>query len=686
MKTDKSDRDAARVKIEALTAEVAYHARKYHIEDAPEITDEEYDAMYRELGRLEREWPEYRLPDSPTARVGGDTLPEFKKVTHEIQMQSLNDIFEMEELDAFDVRVRQSLDDGDASALEYVVERKIDGLSVSLEYNGGMFFRGSTRGDGFTGEDVTENLRTIAALPGTLAGQLPAYLEVRGEVYISKPDFILLNEQQYSAGQKLFANPRNAAAGSLRQLDPRITASRRLNIFVFNVQRIDGIVLNTHSESLEWLKSKGFPVSPDYRVCRSIGGVREAIVSIERQRYEFPYDIDGAVVKVNSFKARASLGQTSRAPKWAIAYKYPAEIKETKLLDITVNVGRTGVLTPNAVLDPVRLAGTTVGKATLHNMDLINDRDIRVGDWVLVRKAGDIIPEVIAPVKEKRDGTETPFAMPSACPVCGAPIGRADGEAAYRCQGSDCPAQLFRRLIHFASRDAMNIDGMGAAIVETLADRGFISDVADIYFLENRRSELEALDRMGKKSIDNLLGAIEASKRNPPERLLFGLGIRLVGRRVSRLLIDRYGSIRALRAAEIDELSGIPEIGEKIASSLRAFMDDARSLELLAKLEAAGLRFESEGEPEASGGDMPAARGTPLSGLSFVVTGVLPGIGRRDIESQITELGGRTAGSVSKKTDYLIAGEDAGNKLEKAAALGVKVINYEEYKKLAGNY
>ena len=688
------EREAARARIGALTEAVEYHSKKYHIDDDPQISDDEYDAMYRELERLEGEWPEFRSQNSPTMRVGGEALPEFRKVVHEIQMLSLNDIFDMDELEAFDARVRQALGGEEAPSPEYVVERKIDGLSVSLEYENGEFVRGSTRGDGYTGEDVTENLRTIGSIPKRLAGQPPAYLEVRGEVYLSKPDFESLNEYQRSAGQKLFANPRNAAAGSLRQLDSRITASRRLSVFVFNVQRIDGRTFNDHSESLEWLNSNGFPTSPHYLVCDGIDSVREAIKTIEQQRYEFPYDIDGAVVKVNSLQARAALGQTSRTPKWAVAYKYPAEIKETILRAITLNVGRTGVLTPNAVLDPVRLAGTTVGKATLHNMDLIKEKDIRVGDHVLVRKAGDIIPEVIAPVIDKRSGGETIFTMPETCPVCGARIERIAGEAAYRCPDRDCPAQLYRRIVHFTSRDAMNIGGMGAAIAETLIERGFISDAADIYTLSNRRTELEALEGMGGKSIDNLLEAIEASKQNPPERLLFGLGIRLVGNRASRILIGRFRSISALCAASPDELSDIPEIGEKISASLREYMDDPKTAALLSRLRDAGLPIDSAngsggpgddaGGPDRPGGAGGDSRGLPFGGLVFVVTGALPGTGRRDIERQIEELGGKTAGSVSKKTDYVLAGENAGGKLSKAIELGIKVIDYDEYKRLAG--
>ena len=743
---DDTAREAARARIGELAALVEYHSKLYYELDAPEISDEDYDALYAELVKLETEWPALRLPDTPTSRVGGVALPEFKKVSHKVQMQSLNDVFDPAELDAFDARTRQNLGEADAARLEYVVEKKIDGLSVSLEYENGVFIRGATRGDGFTGEDVTENLRTIGALPKALpkalSGRHPAYLTVRGEVYLSKSDFDALNARQRELGQKAFANPRNAAAGSLRQLDAGITASRRLSLFIFNIQWADGVAFERHSDSLAWLASQGFPVSPGYAVCDSLEKVRAEILDIERRRYEFPFDIDGAVVKVNGFAAREALGQTARAPKWAVAYKYPAEIKETVLRDIAVNVGRTGVLTPNALLEPVRLAGSTVSRATLHNLDQIYEKDIRVGDHVLVRKAGDIIPEIIASIKERRDGAERVFTMPPACPVCGAPIERAEGEAAFHCTGRNCPAQLFRRFVHFTSRDAMNIEGMGGAVVETLLDRGLISDVADIYALSARRAELESLERMGKKSVDNLLNAIEASKGNPPERLLFGLGVRLVGSRSARLVMNRFRSVRALAGATVPELSDIPEIGEKIAASIRAYMDDPQTQALLDKLESAGVNMAyAEPAPDAAAAGMPGSedaaaadipgldnaaatnqpgaaaafgmsdatdgghvataaagqaspassvssvdktRRLPLAGLTIVVTGTLPGVGRREVETQIEALGGRAAGSVSKKTNYVLAGEDAGSKLTKAETLNVPVLDYDAYKKLAG--
>ena len=679
-----------RARIDELVEQLKYHSKKYYDEDNPEIADEEYDSLYRELERLEGLRPDLRVADSPTGRVGGVALQEFKKADHVTPMLSLNDVFDPAELDAFDARMRSALREAGVDNLEYVVEKKIDGLSVSLEYVNGDFVRGATRGDGYTGEDVTENLRTIGALPRSLGAQPPSFLELRGEVYLPKSDFDELNRRQAESGLKVFANPRNAAAGSLRQLDPAITASRRLNLFVFNVQAAEGLEFEKHSQALTWLKSRGFPVSPDFVVCGAIDEVHEAIVEIERSRYEFPYDIDGAVVKVNDLASRAILGQTIKAPRWAAAYKYPAQIKETVLRDIFINVGRTGVLTPNARLDAVSLAGTTVTRATLHNLDQIYEKDIRIGDRVLVRKAGDIIPEVVSSVKERRDGSEQIFYMPSECPVCGAPIERTPGESAYRCQGQNCPAQLYRRIVHFASRDAMNIDGMGGAVIETLLEQNFIGDVADIYTLSARRPDLEKIDRMGAKSVDNLLNAIDASRDNSPERLLFGLGIRLVGNRVARLLINRFKSIKALAGATVEELTEIPEIGEKIAVSLRNYMNDSASAALLGKLEAAGVRMDL---PEGAGGDGPALTTnasdtpgmtkTPLAGLTFVVTGTLPGVGRREIEMQIESLGGKAAGSVSKKTSYVLAGEDAGSKLAKAKELGIPVINYDEFKIIA---
>ncbi|HHW49709.1 MAG TPA: NAD-dependent DNA ligase LigA, partial [Clostridiaceae bacterium] len=510
---------------------INYHDYKYYVEDNPEISDFEYDALYRELEELEALRPDLVTPDSPTQRVGGKPLEGFEKVVHSIQMQSLSDVFSEEELYAFDSRVREVVGD----EVEYVVEKKIDGLSVSLEYENGRFIRGSTRGDGIVGEDVTQNLKTIKSIPLVLNEDIP-YLEVRGEVFMSKKDFIKLNEEQESLEQPLFANPRNAAAGSLRQLDPKITASRKLDIYVFNVQNIEGKSFKTHSESLEYLKILGFKVSPDYKVCKNIKEAMEEIERIGESRGEMPFEIDGAVVKVNSLEHRRLLGSTSKTPRWAVAYKYPAERKQTKIKEIWVNVGRTGVLTPNAVLEPVRLAGTTVSRATLHNMDYIREKDIRIGDTVWVQKAGDIIPEVVEVLYDKRTGEEKEFEMPKRCPACNSEVVREEGEVAYRCIGIECPAQLFRSIVHFASRDAMNIDGLGPAIIEALLNKGFIKGVADLYYLHEKRDELVNMERMGKKSTENLLNSIERSKSNNIDRLITGFGIRHIGLRAAQLL------------------------------------------------------------------------------------------------------------------------------------------------------
>ena len=631
-------------RIKQLRGLIDEHNKKYYIYDNPEISDADYDALYEELLDLEAKHPEYASDDSPTARVGGESLAGFGKVVHEVQMQSLNDVFQLDELDLFDKRVKEALSTGsgggdssgsgtgasgagysgagasgadasgtDASGtgarpdeedssgsgagasgtdaeVEYVVEKKVDGLSVSIEYRDGAFVRGSTRGDGFVGEDVTENLRALKSLPKALKlAENPPYIEIRGEVYMSKQDFMMLNETQADLGQKTFANPRNAAAGSLRQLDPAVTASRRLDLFVFNIQQASGASFKKHSEALEYLAEAGLPVSSGYKVCKGISAVKEEVNAIGASRYEYPFDIDGAVVKVNSLQHRGLLGETSKAPRWAVAYKFPAEVKETVLKDITINVGRTGVLTPNAILEPVRLAGTSVGKATLHNMDVISEKDIHIGDRVMVRKAGDIIPEVVEVLKWKRNGTETPFAMPEMCPVCGSKVERAPGETAHRCTGNACPAQVFRRIVHFASRDAMNIEGLGPAIIETLLEKGLINGAADLYYLKDKRDELVSIDRMGGKSVDNLLAAIEGSKNRGLARFLFGLGIRHIGARAAKLIAENYMTIDNILNADIEGISEIPEVGGKMAASIREYFDDEEVLTQLEKYMDAGI-------------------------------------------------------------------------------------------------
>jgi len=649
-------------RINELREILNYHSHKYYVEDSPEISDFEYDALYRELENLENERPDLVTPDSPTQRVGGKPLEGFDKVVHAVQMQSLADVFNKEELYAFDQRVGEAL----GMSYEYVVEKKIDGLSVSLEYENGKFVRGSTRGDGLVGEDVTNNLKTIKSIPLSLRENVT--IEVRGEVYISKKDFLEINEEQE------FANPRNAAAGSLRQLDPKITAARKLNIYVFNIQKIEGKEFGTHSETLEYMKKLGFKVSPGYKICKNITQAYEEIIRIGEERGDIPFEIDGAVVKVNSLKQREILGSTTKTPRWAVAYKYPAEKKETVIKDIWVNVGRTGVLTPNAVLNPVRLAGTTVSRATLHNMDYIKLKDIRIGDTVVVQKAGDIIPEVLEVGCEKRNGKEEEFVMPETCPVCGSQVVREEGVAAFRCSGIECPAQLFRSIVHFASRDAMNIDGLGPAIIETLLNKGFIKGIADLYYLHNRKEELISLERMGKKSIEILLNSIEKSKSNNIDRLIFGFGIRHIGLRAAQLLSENFESMEALSSARVDDIVSIPEFGQRMAESIVIFFKQDQTKDTIDKLQKAGVNLKSSGKKKI--------KDNRFEGLTFVLTGTLPTYGRKEAGEIIESFGGNTSGSVSKKTSFVLAGEEAGSKLDKARELGIKIIDEDEFKKM----
>ena len=656
-------------RIQELREIINYHNTRYYVEDNPEISDFEYDALYRELEKLEEAQPELVTPESPTQRVGGQILTGFDKVEHVVQMQSLNDVFSPDELIAFDRRVREAIGD----EIEYVVEKKIDGLSVSLEYENGIFVRGSTRGDGFIGEDVTQNLRTIQSIPLVLREKIPL-LEVRGEVFISKDDFMAMNEEQEELGQPLFANPRNAAAGSLRQLDPKITAKRKLDIFLFNIQRLEGKTVETHSQTLELMKSLGFKISPGYKVCGSIGEVLKEIELIGEARGDFGFEIDGAVVKVNSLAQREVLGSTIKTPKWAAAYKYPAEKKQTLIRDIWVNVGRTGVLTPNAVLEPVRLAGTTVSRATLHNMDYIRDKQIRIGDTVWVQKAGDIIPEVLEAVPEMRNGSEREFTMPEKCPVCGAEVMREEGQAAYRCMGIECPAQLSRSIEHFVSRDAMNIDGMGSAIVNMLLDKDFIKGVADLYYLHLRKDELADLERMGKKSVENLLNSIEKSKQNNIDRLIYGFGIRNIGLRAAQLLAENFESVDALAQAGVEDIRRINEFGEISAQSIVHFFKQEQTTDTVEKLRAAGVNLISTGKRQVID--------NRFEGQTFVLTGTLPTYTRPEASEIIARFGGKTSGSVSKKTDYVLAGEEAGSKLDKALQLGVKVIDENQFRKM----
>ena len=646
-----------------------YHNQKYYVEDNPEISDFEYDELYSELVKLEKENLELITEESPTQRVGGEPLKDFQKVSHKVTMQGLIDVFDNEELIAFDRRVRETL----GNDYEYVVEKKIDGLSVSLEYENGIFIRGATRGNGLVGEDVTQNLKTIKSIPLKLKNT-DISLTVRGEVFIAKKDFKDINKEQEEAGQAQFANPRNAAAGSLRQLDSKIASKRKLDIYVFNIQEIEGKVFSMHSEALDFLKTQGFKVSPSFVVCKNIEEVIKEIGKIGEERHELGFDIDGAVVKVNLLAQRELLGNTSKAPKWAVAYKYPAEKKRTIIQDIWVNVGRTGVLTPNAVLKPVRLAGTTVSRATLHNMDYINDKDIRIGDTVWVQKAGDIIPEVVEVDREKRTGGEIPFKMHERCPVCDSKVEREDGEVAFRCTNINCPAQLTRSIIHFVSRDAMNIEGLGSSIVEILYNKGFIESIADLYYLYKRKNELLNIERMGEKSVENLLNSIEKSKSNNIDRLIFGFGIRHIGLKASQILSECFGSIEDIIKSDVEEISNIPEFGQKMAESLKKFFQKEQTIKIVENLKEAGVNLKSKGKQTLVD--------TRFEGMTFVLTGALRTFTRDEAGNIIKNYGGKVSSSVSKKTSCVLAGEDAGSKLLKANDLGVKVVDENEFMKM----
>ena len=647
--------------IRRLTDELLYHAEKYYTEDAPEISDFEYDEKMRRLRKLEAEHPELALPESPTGRIGGKILEGFTPVTHEYPMESLNDVFSFDELREFDRRVRSA-----AENATYVAEHKIDGLSVSLTYENGVFVSGATRGDGVTGEDVTENLRTVRTIPLRLKGDFPPRLVVRGEVYMKESSFAELNSKREESGEPVFANPRNAAAGSLRQLDSSVAAERKLDIFVFNVQNSAELNMTTHSASLEKLASWGFTVSPDYRVCGSIEAAIEYISALGDSRGDLGYGIDGAVVKVNELDIRRMLGSTAKAPRWAAAYKYPPEEKKTRLLDIVVQVGRTGVLTPNAVLEPVRLAGTTVSRATLHNQGNIDAKDIRIGDTVTVRKAGEIIPEVVCSDKSLRTGGEKSWHMPARCPSCGGEVFPDDGGAAYRCISSSCPAQLARSVIHFASRDAMDIEGLGPAIVGALLENRLISSPADLFGLKS--GDISALEGMGERSAAKLLAAVENSKKNPLSRLLTALGIRQVGQKAAAVLAEEFGNIDAVAAASTERLAEIRDVGPVTARYITEWFSLDSSRKLIEKLKAYGVNTVQEH----------TERGTLFSGMTFVLTGTLPTMTRTEASALIEANGGKISGSVSKKTSVVVAGDDAGSKLAKAQSLGIEIIGEEE--------
>lgn len=659
MSVDKS------LSIEQLRSIINYHSNLYYTKDDPEISDFEYDALMNRLKEMERENPSLITPDSPTRRVGGQVLAGFETVTHTVQMQSLTDVFDREGVIEFGKKTSAAL----GEEPEYVTELKIDGLSVSLEYRNGVFERGSTRGDGIIGEDVTQNLRTIRTIPLKLSENIP-YLEVRGEVYMPHQSFLRLNELQEEREQKPFKNPRNAAAGSLRQLDSSVTAQRNLDIFVFNIQQIEGKTIETHTEGLKYLSHLGFKTIPEKAVYKTIEDAFDEVLTIGENRDKLDFDIDGAVIKVNSLKQRQILGQTAKCPKWAVAYKFPPEKKETKITDITVQVGRTGVLTPNAVLETVRLAGTEVSRATLHNIDYIRQKDIRIGDTVIVQKAGDIIPEVLEVVKDKRSGNEKVFQMPERCPVCGAAVSREEGEAAVRCTGGECPAQLARNIIHFVSRDAMDIEGMGPAVVERLLNEKLIASAADIYTLS--ASEIEKLEKMGKKSAENLISAIEKSKENDLSRLIFALGIRHVGARNAKILAEHFKTLDNLINAPESEIAEVDEMGDITAQSIKKFFLQPQNTDIVEKLRKSGVNFLYK---EQQTGDI-------FNDKVFVLTGTLPTLSRSEATEIIQQNGGKVSSSVSKKTDYVLFGDDAGSKLLKAQQLGTVTIDEAQFKKL----
>lgn len=653
----------------SLRAEVAHHAHLYYVEDAPVISDFAYDALFRRLQELEAEYPEFDDPNSPTHRVGGTPLKGFAEVTHEVRMGSLTDVFNYDELRAFLDRVAEQVPDAVCS-----VEPKIDGLSVALTYRDGQFVSGATRGDGLVGEDVTQNLRTIGSIPLALTEPVPA-LCVRGEVFLPRARFNALNAAREAAGEALLANPRNAAAGSLRQLDPRIAAERGLDIYVFNLQSSDwgnGEAPASHSDSLERLRGLGFKMIAHSIVPAKAETIIAEIERIGAMRDTLPCDIDGVVIKLDRFADRLVMGEGTTTPKWAVAYKFPPEQKQTILRDITVAVGRTGVLTPTAVLDPVRLAGTTVTRATLHNLDFIREKGIMLGDVVTVQKAGDIIPELVAAHPEKRTGSEMPFAMPTVCPSCGEPVFRDEGEAAIRCTNAACPAQLARAIEHFASKKAMGIDGLGPQIVELLLANGCIADVADLYHLTVE--QIAALDRMGEKSAQNLLGAIGKSKDAGLERLIFALGIRNIGEVAAAALAKHAGSLEACYTLTAEELCTIDDFGQITADCVVNFFSHPQNLALCQRLIDAGLRTTPVQMPT----------GDAFAGMTFVLTGTLPTLTRTEAAAMITDRGGKVSSSVSKKTTYVVAGADPGSKLTKAEALGITILDEDGLRALLG--
>ena len=649
----------AKKRIDELVKLLNYHSQLYYVEDRNEISDYEYDMLQQELKGLEEQFPQFVRSDSPTQRVGGKAVSIFEKVQHRVQMGSLQDVFSFEQVRSFIDTVQQTVDKP-----QFVVEPKIDGLSVSLEYHNGELVMGSTRGDGFVGEDVTSNLKTVKSIPLKINEELPL-IEVRGETYMPRNVFLKLVKEQEDNDEQPFKNPRNAAAGSLRQKDPKIAAKRKLDIFVFNVQQIEGKEIASHKESLDYLKSLGFKTIPNYKRVSTADEVIKCIEAIGEKRFDLPYDIDGVVIKVDSFAQREVLGATAKVPKWAVAYKFPPEEKTSELLDIELNVGRTGAITPVAVFKPVFLAGTSVSRATLHNQDFINEKNISVGDIIKVRKAGDIIPEVLGSVEKHGDGV---FTLPECCPVCGTKLVKSEEEAAVRCPNVECPAQIFRSIVHFASKGAMNIDGLGPQIVQTLLDNKLIASVADLYTLS--ADKLMQLDNFKEKSVNNLLGAIEKSKSNSLDRLVFGLGIRNIGQASAKLLCDKFGDLNNIMKASADEIAEIDGFGGVMAQSVYNAFHEEHMKELIARLTECGINTKYE----------KVQIDDRFAGKTFVLTGTLPTLKRSEAKALIEKYGGKASGSVSKKTDYVLAGEEAGSKLDKAQQLGIEIITEEQFK------
>ena len=658
----------AKERIKKLRATLEYHAKKYYDEDKPEITDYEYDMMMNELKGLEKQFPELIDKESLTQKVGGHVKEGFKQVEHEVPLQSLQDVFSYDELRDFDDRVKKQLHDGGAN-LKYVVETKIDGLSMAIEYKDGKFVRAATRGNGLIGEDVSANALTIKSIPKEL--KEPINIIVRGEVFIGSKEFEKLNEEREVLGQSLFANARNAAAGSLRQLDSKITKTRPLDIFIFNVQKLENNPFNSHYEQLNYLDKLGFNVNPVRILCNNIDEAIDAITKIGEDRENLSFGIDGAVIKVDNLDYREELGTTFKTPRWAIAYKYPPEQKETLLKDIICQVGRTGAITPMAILEPVKVAGSTISKTTLHNEDFIKEKDLKIGDRVIIQKAGDVIPEVVEAVKSKRTGEEKEFIMPKVCPVCGAPTIREDGEAVTRCTGIECSAKALRNIVHFASKEGMEIDGLGYSIIEQLLDKKLINNIADIYSL--KLEDVASLKKNGKKFAQNLIDAIEKSKSNDLFKLITGLGIRHIGAKSAKNLARKFRTMDNLMNASIEKLSVQNDVGEITAKSIYEFFREEQSIDLINKLKLAGVNMESLEEENTD---------NRFEGKTFVLTGALSKYSRDEASDIIEKLGGKTSGSVSKKTSYVLAGEDAGSKLTKAQNLGVTVITEEEFEEM----